>query len=106
MSKTVYDRELGRDIRPNATVPSPCQHSHEQNCYWCARAAFMEAELALADARKALEEVIVFKIEGDYDTYVSICGVRLMAVKAGTPAERALLKFDAAQRAVLQDIPK
>ena len=51
---------------------------------------------------KALGEVTVFQVEEDEDqTRIMICGVKLHAIKRGTPAERALLKFDALQRAAL-----
>ncbi|QPF87013.1 hypothetical protein IC762_12235 [Bradyrhizobium genosp. L] len=52
--------------------------------------------------REALKKITVFKVEDDDDTYIRICGVTLMPIKSGRPAERALLKFDALQRAALQ----
>lgn len=52
-----------------------------------------------------LNSVTVYQIEEEGGTRVSICGVKMRPALAGSPAERALLKFDAMQRAALSPKP-
>ena len=59
---------------------------------------------AQAEEGKALEvlkAITVFQGEEEDCTNVVICGVKFRPCKNGTPAARALLKFDALQRAAL-----